>query len=117
MPRKPTKEKKTVTVLVHGNPVSVILHPPTKTRKSWYAYWAGLISSRSTGQVDFVEAVKVGEGMLRKVVREHLKKTKGVASFADDVMPHIAKQMYEAARPGTRWEPKVPLNPAASIAK
>jgi integrase len=65
MPRKPTKEKKIVAVLVGGNPVNVILHPPTKTRKSWYAYWTGLISSRSTGQADFDEAVKVVEGMLR----------------------------------------------------
>jgi hypothetical protein len=41
MPRKPKVEKQTVTVIVIGTPVSVILHSPTKARKAWYAYWNG----------------------------------------------------------------------------
>ena len=48
MPRKPKLEKKTVIVNVDGVPVSVVLHPPTGLRTSWYAYWAGLVSSRSS---------------------------------------------------------------------
>jgi hypothetical protein len=59
MPRKPKKAKKTIAVVVNGKPVNVILHPPTKARKSWYAFWKGLVSSKSTGQADFDEAVKV----------------------------------------------------------
>ena len=50
MPRKPKPEKQTITVLVNGTPVAVILHPPTGTRPSWYAYWNGLVASKSTGQ-------------------------------------------------------------------
>jgi hypothetical protein len=66
MPRKPKIEKKTITVIVNGNPITVTLHPPTGRRTSWYAYWHGLVASRSTGQRDFGEAVKVIEDMLRK---------------------------------------------------
>src|SRR5262249_36936244 len=65
MPRKPKAEKKTVTVVVNGTPVTVTLHPPSGARTSWYAYWPGLVASRSTGQADFNEAVKVVEDMLR----------------------------------------------------
>jgi integrase len=64
MPRKPKVEKRTITVLVNGSPVAVVLHPPADRRKSWYAYTAGWISSKSTGQGDFNEAVKVVEDML-----------------------------------------------------
>jgi integrase len=65
MPRKPKVEKKTVTVVVNGSPVAVTLHPPAGARKSWFAYWNGLVTSKSTGQKDFTEAVKVAENMLR----------------------------------------------------
>jgi hypothetical protein len=65
MPRKPKQVKRTVAVVVNGNPVTVTLHPPAGARKSWYAYWAGLVTSRSTGQREFEGAVKVVEGMLR----------------------------------------------------
>jgi hypothetical protein len=65
MPRKPKVEKKTVTVVVNGSPVAVTLHPPAGARKSWYAYWNGLLTSKSTGQKDFTEAVKVAENMVK----------------------------------------------------
>jgi integrase len=65
MPRKPKLEKKTVTVIVDGTPVAVVLHPPQGCRTSWYAYWTGLVTSKTTGQRDFAEAVKAVEGMLR----------------------------------------------------
>jgi integrase len=65
MPRKPRREKKKITVIVRGNPVDVTMHPPTATRKSWYAYWPGLQASKSTGHSDFDEGVKVVEAMLR----------------------------------------------------
>src|SRR4051794_5646892 len=66
MPRKPALKKHTVTVVVDGMPVTAILHPPSGGRKSWYAYWNGLISSRSTGRARLEEAVTVAESMLRR---------------------------------------------------
>jgi hypothetical protein len=64
MPRKPKLDKQTITVLINSTPITVTLHPPTGSRKSWYAYWNGLVSSKSTGQADLSEAIKVVEGML-----------------------------------------------------
>lgn len=65
MPRKPKKEKRKITVLVNGDPIEVILHPPARDRSSWFAYWNGLTASRSTGQSDLAEAIKTVEAMLR----------------------------------------------------
>lgn len=65
MPRKPTLKKKTVTVVVNGKPVAVTLHPPTGSRRSWYAYWAGLIASKSTGCVKLEDAMVVVESMVK----------------------------------------------------
>lgn len=65
MPRKPKPQKHTTTVLVNYQPITVTLHPPTGTRKSWYAYWQGLVSSKSTGQTDLQDAIRAVEGMLR----------------------------------------------------
>src|SRR5688572_27502017 len=65
MPRKPKVEKEVVTVVVEGKPIKAVLHPPTQKRKSWYVYWNGLATSKSTGQSDLKEAIKVVEGMLR----------------------------------------------------
>jgi hypothetical protein len=65
MPRKPIQKKEKVSVVVDGVPVVVTLHPPCSSRKSWYAYWNGLVASKSTGQPDFAEAVKAVESMLR----------------------------------------------------
>jgi hypothetical protein len=65
MPRKPRVEKQTITVVVGGTPVSVVLHPPTGARSSWYAYWNGLVSSRSTGQRNLEDAIVAAENMVR----------------------------------------------------
>lgn len=65
MPRKAKREKQKFTVLVDGSPIEVTLRPPTRNRKSWYAYWTGLTFSKSTGQSELTEAVKVVENMLR----------------------------------------------------
>jgi hypothetical protein len=32
MPRKPKLEKKTISILVNGKPVAVVLHPPSGRR-------------------------------------------------------------------------------------
>ena len=65
MPRKPKLEKQTITVVVNGTPVAVALHPPTGARSSWYAYWNGLETSRSTGQRNLEDAILAAEGMVR----------------------------------------------------
>jgi integrase len=66
MPRKPKIEKQIITVVVSGRPVSVILHPPTGTRTSWYVYWNGLMSSRSTGQRNLEDAIIAAENMIKR---------------------------------------------------
>lgn len=65
MPRKPKVEKQSITVVVNGAPVGVILHPPTATRKSWYAYWPGQVASKSTGQRQLADAIVVAEAMVK----------------------------------------------------
>ncbi|HEU5115504.1 MAG TPA: hypothetical protein VFT74_02395, partial [Isosphaeraceae bacterium] len=65
MPRKPKEHKRKIVVVVNGNPVAVVLHPPGGNRRSWYAYWPGLVASRSTGTADPDEAALVVENMLK----------------------------------------------------
>jgi integrase len=65
MPRKPKLVKQTITVVVQGRPIAVTLHPPTGARKSWYAFWRGLVTSRSTGQQDLKDAIVAAEQMAR----------------------------------------------------
>jgi hypothetical protein len=65
MPRKPKLEKKTITVVVNGTPISVTLHPPTGARRSWYAYTGGWLTSRSTGQRTLEDAIVTAEQMVR----------------------------------------------------
>ena len=45
--------------------IPVILHPPLPPRRAWYAYWPGLVASKSTGQTDFEQAALAAEDMLR----------------------------------------------------
>jgi integrase len=65
MGRKPKYEKETITVVVQGTPIAVTLHPPTRSRTSWYAYWNGLVSSKSTGQRKLEDAILAAENMVR----------------------------------------------------
>src|SRR5262245_50105161 len=64
MPRKPIERVVKINVLVDGTPVAVTLHPPTGTRASWYAFWSGLVTSKSTGTATKDDAVRVVEQML-----------------------------------------------------
>lgn len=66
MPRKPTLTKQTIQVIVNGKPIAVVLHPPTAARKSWYAYWNGLVASKSTGQPRLEDAITAAEVMFRR---------------------------------------------------
>ena len=104
MPRKLRLEKKTVNVVVDGRAISVILHPPTGARKSWYVYWPGLVASKSTGQHTLNDAIRVAENMVRNGGRR--------AVMADTVLTdeefdqiqraHFAKKTDAAARRGQR---------------
>jgi hypothetical protein len=100
MPRKPKLDKKTLTVVINGKPVAVTLHPPTGGRKSWYAYWPGLVSSKSTGQKVFTEAVKVAEDMVKgSGSRATLSDaTLSDEEFEDIQRVHYAKKKGEAAQ-------------------
>jgi integrase len=66
MPRKPKPpEAQSVNVLIDGVAVPVRLHPPTERRASWYAYWPGLVASRTTGHADLEQATATAESMVR----------------------------------------------------
>jgi len=65
MPRKMKVQKKQLTVVLAGTPVAVTLHPPQGTRRSWYAYWNGLVASKSTGRHEFDAAAAAAEAMLK----------------------------------------------------
>jgi hypothetical protein len=67
MPRKPKPkpQKKFKTVVpVSGTTISVTLYPPKPPRMSWYAFWPGLKTSRSTGQIEPGKAIEAVVGML-----------------------------------------------------
>lgn len=57
MPRKPTVEKQTTTVMVNGKPVAVTLHPPRGNRKPWYAFWTGLKNGKATSERQLEAAI------------------------------------------------------------
>lgn len=64
MPRKQSQKVEKVAVVVDGKTTVVTLHPPTKARKSWYAFWNGLVSSKSTGHTDLKQAIQAVERMV-----------------------------------------------------
>lgn len=57
MPRKPQQRKTTAIIHAKGRPVRVTLYPPKPPRRSWYAFWPGLVAARSTGEQDREEAL------------------------------------------------------------
>lgn len=72
MPRKPKVRKQIVSIVVEGRAIDVTLRPPNGRRKSWYAYWSGLQTSKSTGQSDFDAAVAAVGDMLRNGGRKSI---------------------------------------------
>src|ERR1700741_2727626 len=65
MPRKPKPpDMQILLVPVNGRPVTVYLHPPTGSRKTWYAYWQGLGNPRSTRQTPVDDATAAVRAML-----------------------------------------------------
>ena len=91
MPRKPKNQKQQITVLIDGKPIAVTMHPPTGVRKSWYAFWKGLITSKSTGQSQLTEAVKVVENMLRNGGR---KPDVSELALSDEEFEEIQRRHY-----------------------
>ncbi len=94
MPRKPKVEKKTVTV-------------KAGKRTSWFAYTAGWVSSRSTGQKDFAEAVKAVEAMLRNAGRKPELKD---VSLSDDEFEHLQRTHF-----GRKTDPAARARAAKSL--
>lgn len=64
MPRKPKPENRRITVMVNSQPIEVILYSPRGRKRTWYALWKGIPSAKSTGQVEYDEAVRAVHGML-----------------------------------------------------
>jgi integrase len=68
MAKSPKPRKHIVTVFVKDAPITLTLHPPGGRRTSWYMYWPGLTSSRSTGRAEQKAAVTAAEAMVRQFV-------------------------------------------------
>lgn len=64
MPRKPRLSKQRITVIINEVPIALTLTPPNGRRKSWFVYWPGLLSSRSTGTPILDDAIRVSERLL-----------------------------------------------------
>ncbi len=64
MGRKRKSAKQTIYVLHNGENLAVTMSPPTGTRKSWYAYWKDLTTSKSTGCSDFAQACQAVQVLL-----------------------------------------------------
>ena len=53
------------SVSINGKLVAVSMYPPKPPQRSWYAYWAGLKTRKSTGEQDYEAACAAVENMLR----------------------------------------------------
>jgi integrase len=53
------------SVSINGKLVAVSMYPPNPPQRSWYAYWAGLKTRKSTGEKDYGAACAAVEDMLR----------------------------------------------------
>src|SRR5262249_2248939 len=108
MPRKPKQEKQTVTVVVNSKPVAVTLHPPTGSRSSWYAYWAGLVASKSTGQHNLEDAISAAEEMVRSGGHR--------ATVADAVLTDEEFEAIQRAHFNRKTDPAAKLRADKSLA-
>jgi hypothetical protein len=107
MPRKPKVEKQTITVIVNGKPVAVILHPPIGSRKSWYVYWSGLVSSKSTGQAKLEAAIVVAEEMVKNGGKK--------ASVADSVLSDEEFEQIQRAHFSRKQDPAAQLRASKTL--
>jgi integrase len=91
MPRKPVKKKTVITVIVANKPISVTLHPPAGKRRSWYVYWAGIGSKKSTGTPDLDEAIVVAENMLSNGAK---RPTRASTVLSDEEFEELQRVHY-----------------------
>jgi hypothetical protein len=82
------------TVVVNEVPVRVILHPPSKSRKSWYASWTGLVTSVSTGERDLDSAVVAAKRLVENGVKRGEVQDTGLSNeeFEAIQKAHFAKK-------------------------
>jgi hypothetical protein len=107
MPRKPKIEKQVITVVMNGKPIQVILHPPTGTRTSWYAYWSGLVASKSTGRTRFEDAVVVAEEMVKGGGKK--------ATLADAILTDEEFEKIQRVHFGRKSDPAAKARAAKSL--
>jgi integrase len=112
MPRKPKQEKQTITVIVNNVPVAVILHPPAGSRRSWYAYWNGLVASKSTGRRKLEDALVVAEQMLCswQTGGDAERPTPADAVLTDEEFEQIQREYY-----GRKTDPAAARRAAKSL--
>lgn len=92
MPRKRKLEKHVTTVQVNGVPIRVTLRPPAGKRVSWYAWWSGLTTSRSTRQPNLEDAIAAAEYMLKT---GGSKATLQDALLSDEEFEQIQQRWFE----------------------
>lgn len=107
MPRKPKQTLTKITVVVDGTPVVVILHPPARTRRSWFAYWKGLPTSKSTGCPKLEDAMVVAESMVRNNGKQP---DLSDATLSDDELERIQRTHF-----GRKTEPAAQKRAAKSL--
>ncbi len=98
MPRKAKQQKRKIPVVIDGRSIDVTLTPPTGRRKSWYAYWSGLVTSKSTGQDEFDSAVVAVTDMLKNGGR---KRVAADMVLSDDEFEEIQRRHF-----GKRKDPE-----------
>ena len=81
--------------------------PPTGTRSSWYAYWNGLVTSKSTGQTDLQNAMIAAENMVRSGGRR--------AVLDDAVLSDDEFQTVQLAHYGRKTDPAAQVRAAKTL--
>lgn len=98
MPRKPKLEKQYRTFRVDGKDVKVSFFPPEGRSKSWYAYWNGLRTKKSTRERNLDKAIEAVEREL------HGERGTALSSLmTDEEFDEIQRRHYERmkAKPET----------------
>src|SRR4051794_7326456 len=101
MPRKPKREKHATTVVVNEVAIRVILHPPSRARKCWYAYWPGVASSVSTGERDLEKAVVAA----KRLVENGGKRVQVQQAVQDSGLPNDEFEAIQKAHFGKKKDP------------
>ncbi len=99
MPRKPIAKKHRLMTVVDGKTVQISLHPPTGQRTSWYVFWTGLKTSKSTGQSELEEAKRIAIQMAEGKVEHKSELPVPTDEEFDEVQKrHYSKKQGDKAR-------------------